>query len=106
MSGLLDALVDGVHVERSDGADVDHLGRDAVLGQVLRGLHGEVDADRVRHDRDILSGALDLALADGEHEVLVADDLLVDVEGDAVHQLVLQEDDGVGVTDGGLGEGT
>ena len=43
---LLDRLVDGVHVERSDGPHVDHLHRDSVLdekvGSVERPLVAKV----------------------------------------------------------------
>jgi hypothetical protein len=55
----------------------------------------------VTDDGDVLTLTLDLGLADGE-EVVGRLSLLRDLEGLAVKDLVLENDDGVGVTDGGL----
>ena len=55
----------------------------------------------MRDNGEVFSCPLDLGLSDGNEEVVLKD-LVVNVEGHAVHQLVFEEYDWVGVTDGRL----
>jgi len=57
---LHDGGVDGVHVERSDGAEVDDLGGDSLLGQLLGSGEGEAHSYGVRHKGDVISSPHDL----------------------------------------------
>ena len=52
-------------------------------------------------DSQIFSGSLDFGLSDWQHEV-VLENLVVDVEGHSVHQLVLEENNWIGVANGSL----
>ena len=61
------------------------------------GLEGDADHDGVGDDGDVGAGSLDLGAADLEDEVLIGRD----VEGLAVEHLVFEEDDRIGVFDGG-----
>ncbi|KAH6607090.1 hypothetical protein Trco_003403 [Trichoderma cornu-damae] len=100
--GLLDGLDNGVEIQGLDGPQVDDLGLDAVvLLQALGGNEGLADAPRHGDDGEVLAGALNLGLAKGEDKVVLLGGL---GHGEvlAVHQLVLEDDDGVGVADGGL----
>ena len=78
-----------------------NLTADALLGKNVRSVHGKTHANAVSHQRDVSSSPLDLGLADGQDKVGLHDGVL-HVEGCAVEQLVLQEDNGVGVPDGCL----
>ena len=78
-----------------------HLTADALLGKNVRSVHGKTHANAVSHQRDVSSSPLDLGLADGQDKVGLHHGV-VHVEGCAVEQLVLQEDNGVGVPDGCL----
>ena len=101
-AGLLDGGNDGVKVKRLDGAQVEHLDLDAVL--LLERLGGDnrlAHAARHGHDGQVLAGALHLGLADGDHKVVLLRGL-GHGEDLAVHELVLENDDGVGVADGSL----
>lgn len=60
-----------------------------------------LDSDGVSDDGEVFSGPLDLGLPDGQDEV-VLEDLVVDLEGHAVHQLVLKDDNWIGISDGSL----
>lgn len=72
MAGLLDALDDGLDVEGLDGAQVDDFGLDAVLAlQLLGGDERLADAAGQGDDGEVLSGTLDLGLAELETEGLV-----------------------------------
>ena len=86
--GLLDRVDDGLGVERAQGAQVDHLGLDALLRQLLGGRQRLADHERERGDRDVLAGAHDLGAADRHDEVGV----LGHVEALAVEDLVSEED--------------
>lgn len=100
--GLLDGLDNGLEVEGLDGAQVEDLGLDAVvLLEVLGGDEGLAHAARHGDDGQVLAGALDLGLAEGDDEVALLGGL-AHGEGLAVHELVLEDDGGVGVADGGL----
>lgn len=100
--GLLDGVDDGLEVEGLDGAQVEDLGLDAVLLlEVLGGDQGLADAAGDGDDGQVLAGALDLGLAEGDDEVVLLRGL-AHGEGLAVQQLVLEDDGGVGVADGGL----
>ena len=63
-----------------------------------------LDTDRVGNDGQVFSRPLDLGLSDGQDEVAL-EDLVVDLEGHAVHQLVLQDHDRIGISDGSLVKG-
>ena len=75
--------------------------RDTLLRKLLSSLQAVGDHLAVRDDGNITALAFDLRLPDGEEEA-VRHGLRGHGEGDTVHQLVLEEDDGVGVTDGRL----
>ena len=66
-------------------------------------LHCELHPDGMSRDRDVLSLPHDLGLVEREEELLRVD-LGGDVEAHAVHKLVLEEHNGVGVANGGLGK--
>lgn len=102
--GLLDGADDGVNVERTDGAKIDDLdGGNALLFKAFSGLNGEADGPRVGDDGEVGALTLDLGLADGDEEILGLSGL-GEVEGGTVHELILQDNHGVGITDGGLEE--
>lgn len=64
-AGLLDGVDDGLEVERLDGAEVDDLSLNAVLLlESLSGDEGLANAAGEGDDGKVLSGALDLGLAD------------------------------------------
>ena len=63
-----------------------------------------LDTDRVGNDGQVFARPLDLGLSDGQDEVAL-EDLVVDLEGHAVHQLVLQDHDRIGISDGSLVRG-
>lgn len=66
-AGLLDRVDDGLEVEGLDGAEVDDLSLNAVLLlESLGGDEGLADAAGEGDDGEVLSGALDLGLADLE----------------------------------------
>lgn len=99
---LLDGVDNCLEVDGLDGAQVEDLGLDAVLLlEVLGGDEGLAHAARDGDDGQVLAGALDLGLAEGNDEVVFLGGL-AHGEGLAVQQLVLEEDGGVGVADGGL----
>mmetsp|Transcript_4216 Transcript_4216/g.5242 ORF Transcript_4216/g.5242 Transcript_4216/m.5242 type:complete len:267 (+) Transcript_4216:45-845(+) len=99
---LLDGLDDGVSIEGAQGAQVDDLAADAVISlQDLGSLQGVAHHLRVRCNGHIRANSLDFGLANRDDELFVHD-FGVDIELDAVHHLVLEENDGVIVADGGL----
>jgi hypothetical protein len=66
-AGLLDGVDDGLEVEGLDGAEVDNLSLNAVLLlESLGGDEGLADAAGEGDDGEVLSGALNLGLADLE----------------------------------------
>ena len=99
--GLLDALVDGVHVHRSDGPEVDDLTTDSLLLQEDSSVQGEADPDGVAHYGDVCAWSHDLGLANGQNEV-VFQDALVNIKSLTVEDLVLHEHHGVWVSDSSL----
>jgi len=101
-AGLLEGGNDGLNIEGLNGAQVDNLSVDTVLLLELGG-GGQGLADAARHGDDgkVLSGALDLGLADGQDEVVLLGSL-AHGESLAVQELVLENNNGVGVTDSSL----
>lgn len=100
--GLLDGLDDRLEVERLDGAQVEHLHLDAVL--LLEALGRDqalADTARGGDNGQVLADALDLGLTERNDKVVLLRGL-AHGEGLAVHELVLEDDDGVGVADGGF----
>ena len=94
--GLLDRRDDGLDVERAQGAQIDHLGLDALLRQLLGGLAAR--ACTMREKAVIVTcspGARDPRLADRHDEIGVVRHR----EALAVEQLVLEEDHRVRVAD-------
>src|SRR5690606_30207170 len=85
--GLLDALDDGLVVQRTQGANVDDLDRNALAGQLFGGLQGETDHAAVGRDGDVRAFAANLGFAD-RHDVILD---VRDVELVAVHHLVFEE---------------
>ena len=99
---LLDGCLDSLNVKRADAAQVDDLSLDTLLGEDICSLKTVADHLAVCYNGDVRALTLNLGLADGKEEV-VRHCLRRHGEGDTVHQLVLENDDGVGVADGGLG---
>mmetsp|Transcript_7939 Transcript_7939/g.32156 ORF Transcript_7939/g.32156 Transcript_7939/m.32156 type:complete len:421 (+) Transcript_7939:335-1597(+) len=99
--GLADARGDGVPVQRAQGPEVDHLGLDTLLRELIRRVFAEADHLAEAHQRDVRAGPHDESLADGRH-VVGGQRLLAHRERLAVHQLVLEEDDGVRVANRGF----
>ena len=63
-AGLLHRGDHRLGVHRPQGAQVDHLGLDVLLGELFGGLERVAHADRPRHDGDVVARAHDLGLAD------------------------------------------
>lgn len=65
MTGLLDRLDDSLNIKGLDGTEVDNLSLDAVLLlELLGGDQRLTDAARESDDGKVLSGTLDLSLAE------------------------------------------
>ena len=90
-----------VPVQRAQGPEVDHLGLDTLLRELIRRLLAEADHLAEAHQRDVRAGFHDESLADGRH-VVGGQRLIAHRERLAVHQLVLEEDDGVRVANRGF----
>ena len=91
---LRDGREDGRDVERTKRPEVDDLADDPVGGECLGGLQRLVHAVHRGDDRDVRSLPCDAGDAEG-HRVTV------DLAGDAVEALVLEEEHGVVVLDRG-----
>ena len=98
--GFPDTLQHRGEVHRADGAEVDDLGLDAFGGELVGCRHGIGHADAERDDGDVVAHTRDARLADRHQPVLD----LGDLEALAVEDLVLEEDHGVRITNGGLQE--
>lgn len=67
MTGLLDRLDNGLDVERLDGAQVDDLGLNTILGlELLGGDKRLTNAAREGDDGEVLSWTLNLGLSELE----------------------------------------
>ncbi len=60
-----------------------------------------LNSDGMCDNGQVFSRPLDFGLSDWQHEVALKD-LVVDIKGHAVHQLVLEENNWVGVANGSL----
>ncbi len=96
--GLLHRGDDRLDVHRAERAQVDHLGLDALLLKLLRGLEGIGHADAIGDDGDVLALAVDARLADRHGEVVE----LRHRERLSVKNLVFEEDHRVRIADGAL----
>src|SRR6056297_1950204 len=96
--GFHDRGDDGVVIQRTQGAQVDHLGADAVLGQFVGGFHGIGHADPETDDGDIGALAPDARLAEGDGEIVQNRNL----EAFAVEDLVFKDHNRVGIADRGF----
>lgn len=102
MIRLLHRCNDRLDVQRPDRPQVDDFDLDTVLLlQNLSGLQSVGDVLAVGDNGDVGSLLLDLGLADGEDKVF-GELFRGEREGDTVQELVLEETDGVGVSDSGL----
>lgn len=99
--GLDDGLDDSVAVKGTDATQVDDLSANALLGELVGSLKSKLNRARDGDDGQIGTLTLNLGLAEGGNVVL-AHGLVAHVELSTVHELVLEENDGVGVADGGL----
>jgi hypothetical protein len=100
--GLADGLDDGLDVEGLDGTEVDDLTLDTVLLlEVLGGDEGLSDTAGEGDDGNVGSSTLNLGLSDGNDEV-VGLGLLGHGEALSVEELVLEDNDRVGVANSGL----
>ena len=103
---LLHRVDDRVAVKGLDGAEVNDLAADVVVAcENLSSLNREADHFGVGDNSAVSASSLDLSLADGDDEIFVHNRLVV-LKLDTVHHLVLEEHDGIIVTDGGLEEAT
>ena len=93
-AGVLDALEDRVHVERRRRARVDDLARDALAGELVGRLLGELHHAPERDDRHVVALAHDVGLAERDRVRLLGHVALERVE-----HLVLEEDHRVVVAD-------
>ena len=102
MIRLLHRCNDRLNVQRPDRPQVDDFDLDTVLLlQNLSSLQCVSDVLAVGNNGDVGSLLLNLGLADGKDEVF-GELFSGEREGDTVEQLVLEETDGVGVSDGSL----
>ena len=69
--GFLDALDNGVAVQRANGAQVNHFRINPLLRQLLCGLQSLADHDGIRNDCDVLAFALDFCTPNGNNEFLI-----------------------------------
>jgi len=101
---LLDRLDDSFDVEGLDGPQVDNLAFETVLFlEILGGDERLSDSAGERDNGDVLSAALNLGLSDGEDKI-AALSLLGHGEGLTVQQLVLEDNDGIGIANSSLKE--
>ncbi len=96
--GLDDRLHDRLDVERLDGARVDHFRLVALLFERLRGVHRDVVALAVRHDRHVVALPRHAGRADRDRVIA----FLTHLSPHAVHELTLKKDHRVVVPDGRL----
>src|SRR3990172_1544095 len=94
---LAHRLEDGLQIERAQRAQIDDLCIDSFLGQHVRRAKRRLEHAPVGHDRHVLAGALNVALAE-RHDVVAVRHLALD----AVDGGMLEEDDWIGIADGGL----
>ena len=92
--GLGNGLDNGVPIQRHQRPQIQHLGLDALLGQLGGRFHGEVHLAAPGDDGDVLALPLDSGLSQRNGVFLLGDLLLLGVQ-----QLVLQEDNGIVVPD-------
>ena len=102
-TSLLDGSSDSVDIERADGTEVDDLSVDTLSSELLSGLKSSVETLGVGDDGDIGTLAHDLGLADGDEEIRAVE-LLTNSEGSTIHELGLEADNGVIITNSGLEE--
>ena len=95
-TGLLHAAGDRVHVDRPQGPEVDDLCVDALLTHFLRCGHGLEQHGAPGHDRDVLTLAHDLGLAE-INDVFAVGHLCLQRP---VGSLGLEEQHGIVVADG------
>jgi hypothetical protein len=80
------------------GPEIDHFHRDAFLLEILGDFQSSTNWLGEGHDGDVFPLSLHLCLANGNQEVWGLS-LVREREGDSVQELVLKEDDWVGVAD-------
>src|SRR5205085_12192395 len=97
-SGLLDGRDDGVGIERTQRAQINQFGLDALLGELLGRPQRIGHAVRPRDDGDVTARAHHARLADRDHVIIE----FWHWAGVAVQHLVFEEDHRVGVADRGL----
>ncbi|KAI6775058.1 hypothetical protein HG530_001816 [Fusarium avenaceum] len=94
----------GLNIKRLDRSQVDDLDLDAVLLlEVLGGNKRLANSAAQGDDGQVLARSLNLGLSEGNNEIILLGSF-GHREALAVHQLVLENTDGVGVTDSGLQE--
>src|SRR3972149_5025772 len=96
--GLLERLVNRLHVERAPGAQVNHFRLDALGRGLLGGRQGDLEHLGIGDEGHVFAPALHVALADGKHEVLVFRHLAALL----IHGRVLDEEHRVVGAAGGL----
>ena len=89
---------DGFRVQRYERANVDHFGVDAVAGQDFGGIEGSLDHKAEGDDRAVGAAPSDHRLAELVDDVAVGYFAFCGVE-----RFVLEEQNWIGITDGGGG---
>ena len=104
--GFSDGLEDGFFVERTDGADVDDFGADAVFGfKDFSGFQAGDDRATVGDEGDVAALAFDIGDTEGDEEFAVGEFVVGgDVPFFTVELGALHEHDGIVVADCGLHE--
>ena len=78
-----------------------HLSMDALLRELVSSLQAQTNHAREGNNGDVGTLPHDLGLIKRQHKVILGA-FIRDREGCAIHKLVLEEDNGIGVADAGL----
>mmetsp|Transcript_22635 Transcript_22635/g.52546 ORF Transcript_22635/g.52546 Transcript_22635/m.52546 type:complete len:245 (-) Transcript_22635:398-1132(-) len=98
-----DRVNNGLRVEGADRPQVDDLSVDPLLGKHVGSLQAEANHSGEADQCDVGAGPHNLCLVKGEHKVILGS-LIRDTKRSAIHQLILKENNGVGVADRRLEE--
>ena len=101
LAGAASGVEDGVLVEGGDGAEIEDVAVDAFTGKRVGGLQAFVQHQAVADEGEVVAGAAQRRLADGDGRE-VRGDLATD---EAVGAFVLQEDHRVWIGDRGGEQG-
>mmetsp|Transcript_104697 Transcript_104697/g.293462 ORF Transcript_104697/g.293462 Transcript_104697/m.293462 type:complete len:373 (-) Transcript_104697:109-1227(-) len=102
-SSFLNTAQNGIPIQRTNRQEINNLTRNSLASQDFGSFQGEADLFRVRNDGDIGSFSFDFGLANF-HDKVLGLFLVCHGKGDSVHEFMFQDQDGVGVPNGGLDE--